>query len=244
MGKKILLFTLLSILLLLIFSCSIYCPDRQVLVTIPKHPWETATGQSLWYTLKWTVGDQIQSIHITGEERTIKLKIPVGETVLIAAYPLGDMCPFGGVVTPMDKNSHLTLDQNDGTIVAMLFDIDREVTCQLNYHLLKQKIGKISDDYRLIDKLKMLRDLQNGELSDISIKKVAPFGIDSFVLPDGLWISENLYNASLYVKDGLTNPVNLPEGIHRYLNKELDRILDLVVDNSGSFYSFLRQNLI
>ena len=68
--------------------------------------------------------------------------------------------------------------------------------------------------------------------------------MDSFVLPNGLWTSEYLRDSSLYITDNLSPQLELPEGVFRYLNPEMERVLVLIVDASGNSYSYLRQSLI
>jgi hypothetical protein len=89
-----------------------------------------------------------------------------------------------------------------------------------------------------------LRDLQNGELSQTSFKAVSLFGVDPFVLPNGLWTSEYLCDPSLYISYNLSPQLQLPEGVFRYLNSDMDRVLVLIVDSSGNSYSYLKQSLI
>ena len=244
MKEKSLLYVLLAMSALLLFSCSVVSPDRALEVTIPSHPWEKVAGKSLWYTLKWTYGDQIRSTYLSPDQRTLRLYVPPGETVLIAAYPLGDMNPFGAAVTPLDTSSSIILNQNDGVIVGELLDIDRKVTSRLNYGLISKEVREKTDDYRNIEKVSFLRDLQNGVLKETSIKVVSLFGVDGFALPNGIWTSEFLQDPGLVVTDGISPPIQLPEGVFRYLNTEMDRVLVLIVDSAGNSYSYLRQSLV
>lgn len=244
MKIKILIYVLLALSALLCFSCSVVSPDRALEVTIPSHPWEKATGKSLWYTLRWTYGDEIRSTYLSTDQRTLRLYVPPGETVLIAAYPLGDMSPFGAVITPLDTSSSIVLNQNDGVLVGELLDIDRSVTSRLNYGLISREVREKTDDFRVIEKVSFLRDLQNGVLTETSIKVVSLFGVDSFALPNGIWTSEFLQDPGLVVTDGITPPIQLPEGVFRYLNTDMDRVLVLIVDSAGNSYSYLRQSLV
>ena len=229
---------------LFLFSCSVVNPDRVLEVSIPSHPWERATGKSLWYTIKWTYGDEIRSTYLSPGQRTLRLYVPPGETVLIAAYPLGDMSPFGAAITPLDTSSSIVLNQNDGVLVGELLDIDRTVTSRLNYGLISNEMREKTDDFRVIEKVSFLRDLQNGVLSETSIKVVSLFGVDSLALPNGIWTSEFLQDSSLVVTDGMSPPIQLPEGVFRYLNTDMDRVLVLIVDSAGNSYSYLRQSLV
>lgn len=230
---------------LLVFqACSIARPDRTLEITIPSHPWESVSGKKLWYTLRWTYGDEIRSAYVPSDERVLRISVPVGETVLIAAFPLGDMSPYGGAVTPLDGNKDVVLSQNEGVLVGELLDIDRVVTSRLNYDVLSSDMHAMTDDFRNIEKVTLLRDLQNGVLCETSLKPVAPFGVDTFALPNGIWTSEFLCDPALFVTDGLSAPMELPEGVFRYLNTDMDRVLVLIVDSAGNSYSYLRQNLM
>ena len=147
---------------LLSVSCSMVCPTRRLEVSIPDHPWEYVSGKKLWYTLKWTYGTEVQSSYIGPDERNISVYVPVGETVIIAAYPLGEMAPFGAIITPLDEAIQIGLNQNDGVIANELIDIDRSVTERLNYGLIRKEIKEKCDDIRRIEHISFLRNLQNG----------------------------------------------------------------------------------
>ena len=230
---------------LLVFqACSIARPERTLEVTIPTHPWESVSGEKLWYTLRWTYGDEVRSAYVSSDERSVRISVPAGETVLIAAFPLGDMSPFGAAVTPLDSDSAVVLSQNDGVVVGELLDVDRVVTSRLNYDVLSSDMHALTDDFRNIEKVTLLRDLQNGVLSDTSLRLVAPFGVDSFALPNGIWTSEFTCDPAVFVTEGLSAPMQMPEGVFRYLNTEMDRVLVLIVDSAGNSYSYLRQNLM
>ena len=230
---------------LLVFqACSIARPERTLEVTIPAHPWERASGKKLWYTLRWTYGDEVRSAYVSSEERNVRISVPAGETVLIAAFPLGDLSPFGAAITPLDSDSAVVLSQNDGVVVGELLDVDRVVTSRLNYDELSSDMHTMTDDFRNIEKVSLLRDLQNGVLSDSSLRLVAPFGVDAFALPNGIWTSEFIIDPALYATEGLSTPMEMPEGVFRYLNTEMDRVLVLIVDSAGNSYSYLKQNLM
>ncbi len=240
----VLLASVLALCAMSLPSCSIEHPDRLIEVTIPDHPWELFCGVRLWYTLKWTYGKSIRSLYVSPDERKVSICVPAGETVLVAAYPLGEMNPFGGAVTPLDPSGDLVLSQNDGSVVGELLDVDRVVTMRLNYRALSSVMGNKADDLRLVEKVSLLRDLQNGELTAASIKPTALFGVDSFSMPNGLWVSEYFRDSSLVVTDGMSGDLQLPEGVFRYLNVEMGRELVIVVDSVGDCFSYLRQSLV
>ena len=225
-------------------SCSNVVTRRTVEIEIPSHPWEKASGSRLWYTLKWTDGTDIRALYIGPEQRRVELEIPSGETVILAAYPLGELNPFGGAVTPLDNSATFVLSQNEGPLADELLSLDCEVTRELNYGLLLDNMLEKCDDLRQIGRISIIRDMQNRQLRDTSIKVVSLFGIDTFTLPNGIWTSEYLRDPDLVVTDNTAGPLELPEGVFRYLNTDLDRVLVLIVDSRGDSYSYLRQSII
>jgi len=242
--KKILFVILAAFVLAACVSCSIARPERVLDIVIPTHPWESVSGKKLWYTLRWTYGEEVRSMYIPPDEREVTINVPAGETALVAAFPLGDMSPFGAAVIPLDTGRTVVLTQNDGVMVGELLDIDRMVTSRLNYTRVAEVMREKASDFRCIDKVTFLRDLQNGVLSEDSIKPVVLFDVDSFAAANGIWTSEFIRDPGLYVTDGYTSPMQLPEGVFRYLNTEMDRVLVLIVDSAGNTYSYLRQSLM
>ena len=241
--RKIIFAVLLAAVVLLA-SCSQGVYRRTVEIVIPPHPWEKASGKKLWYTLRWTDSSGLRSLYVGPEQRSIVLEFPIGETVLVAAYPLGELGPFGGAVTPLDEAFTLELSQNEGVIVNELLSLDREVTRELNYVLLCRTMLEKCDDIRQIGKVSVIRDLQNRQLHDASVKKVSLFGVEQFAVPDGIWTSEYLRDPDIVVTGGTAGPLELPEGVFHYLNTELDRVLVLIVDSRGDRYCYLRQSLV
>ena len=241
--RKIIFAVLLATVVLLA-SCSQGVCRRAVEIVIPPHPWEKASGKKLWYTLRWTDSSGVRSLYIGPEQRSVSLDVPVGETVIVAAFPLGELNPFGGAVTPSDESGTLTLSQNEGVFANELLSLDREVTRELNYSLLVDNMLKKCNDLRQIGKISVIRDIQNRQLHDASIKPVSLFGIEPFAVPEGIWTSEYLRDSDLVVTDGSASPLELPEGVFRYLNTELDRVLVLIVDSRGDRYCYLRQSTV
>ncbi len=241
--RKIFIAVIIAAVVLLC-SCSQGMYSRTVEVVIPPHPWEKASGKNLWYTLRWTDSSGVRSLYVGPEQRSVSLDVPIGETVIVAAYPLGELNPFGGAVCPPEESQTLVLSQNEGVFANELLSLDREVTKELNYGLLVDNMLKKCDDLRQIGKVSVIRDIQNRQLHDASIKAVSLFGIEPFAVPDGIWTSEFLRDPDLVVSDGTAGPLELPEGVFRYLNAELDRVLVLIVDSRGDRYCYLKQSLV
>ena len=237
MKRKLFLLILATIFSLLV-SCSYVQPTRTVSFRIPQHPWESVCGKKLWYTLRWTDGESVSSIHLSQDERTVTVEVPPGRTVLAVAYPLGDMSPFGAVITPEDSNANVLMTQEDGAFVNMLIDMNSQVLGMLDYGLIQEQMRRKTDDIRRIEDISLIRDIQNGELSESSLKLAPCFDVQSFALSNGIWESEFLRDPSIVATDGMGSPVSLPAGVYRFLNVEDEMVLVLIVDRDGAFYSY------
>jgi len=240
MKKTILFVTVIAAICLT--CCTQFNLSRTIEVTIPSHPWEEASGRRLWYTLRWTDGNCVRSVHVGQDQRTVEISALAGNTVVIAAYPLGDLNPFGAVLTPVDRNGLVQLNQNDGVVAALLLDIDVEISKRLNYGLIRERMLEITDDFRLIEHVSLLRDIQNGELSDSSFSLSQVHEIGPFALPNGVWESEYSRDPAIISSDSFSCPVKLPDGVFRFLNAETLMELVLIVDENGDRYSYLRRS--
>lgn len=241
MKRKHILLTLAALLsLALVFSCSHVRLKRKVRLTIPRHPWESITGKKMWYTLRWTDGDGLKTLHVNQDQRSVTIEVETGRTVLAVAYPLGDMSPFGAAISPDDIRTELVLTQEEGYLVSLLSDLDPDMIGQLNYSLILDCIAEKTDDIRKIDDVSFLRDIQNGDLTDSTFKVCESFEVGPFALSNGIWESEFLRDPGIVVQDSMASPVTLPAGVFRYLNTEENMVLVLIVDREGNFYSYLK----
>ena len=231
---------LLVLALTVLCSCSQMQIKRNIHLRIPQHPWEKLSGKAMWYTLRWTDGGEVKTLHLTQDERNVEMEVSVGQTVLAVAYPLGEMSPFGAAITPIDGDGEVLMTQEDGVLINMFIDVDPEVLGMINYGLIREKMLEKTDDPRELDDGSLLRDIQNGELSSASFKHIGTFAVGPFALSNGIWESEFLKDSGIVASDGRSSQVDLPSGVFRYLNDEDDMVLVLIVDRDGNFYSYLR----
>lgn len=229
--------------LVVLSACSDIKPERTVAIRIPQHPWET-DDTKLWYSLKWTSGSEINVLHIEKGQREISITVPSGESVFVCAFPLGNMRPFGTVITPFDNSEVFVLNQNDGFFAQLFMDSDRVAMAGINYPLLKAYALEVSFDFRLLDKIKILKDSLNGKLGKTSLKLVEAYDVLSFAIPNGFWVSESVLDHNILTTDGTTGVLKLPEGVHRYYNNSLQRELIIVVDSDGKTFHYLKIGLL
>ena len=243
-------------------SCSAAFLDRRITIEIPQHPWERYDNDSrIWYSLKWSYGRETKNLYVSPEERVVQIDVPIGETVFVCAFPLGEMRPFGAVVTPFDSSSSFVLGQDDGYLASILLDADRDATKGINYKALKEAFGKVEDEFlwnasslydgpavlqwtMALDKVRFLRDVMNGELCESSIVFLEPFEVPGFAVPNGVWIGESVLGSYIVVKDSMMPPLWLCEGVHRFYNPAMDRELVVVVDERGGSFRYMRQALV
>ena len=118
--KKLLSASFAVLLLVLLVSCSFVQPRRTIRILIPQHPWEKVSGRKLWYTLRWTDSDGLKTLHVTQDMRAVDIEVDPGRTTVVAAYPLGELSPFGTAVTPADNRKEVLLSQDEGFLTSLL----------------------------------------------------------------------------------------------------------------------------
>ncbi len=237
--KKIITLLLYSVIILV--SCMQNIDSKIVNIAIPMHPWEENSSQKMWYTLRWTCGEEILSRHVDTETRTLSISIPTGETVFICAYPLGEMVPFATAVTPLDDKLIYVLNQNDGYLAKEFMDIESGVRSRINFNFLLQACYSKTEDFRKINMVDLLQDALNGHITKTSVKIKSPVEIPPLSVLDGIWISENLNDNLLNIDDSKTPVLYLNPGIHRYYCPEINREIRITVDYDGTTHSVMRQ---
>ena len=243
MRQNIRILIVLICVLVVLSSCSDIKPERTVAIQIPPHPWEDEDTK-LWYSLKWTTGSEINVLYISKDQREVSITIPSGESVFVCAFPLGNMRPFGTVITPFDNSKAFVLNQNDGVFAQLFMDSDRAAMAGINYPLLKNYALELSFDFRLFNKVTLLKDALNGKLGKSSFKVGELYDVLSFAIPNGFWVSESVLDHNILTSDGFSGLLRLPEGVHRYYNRTLERELIVVVDSDGKTFHYLKIGLV
>lgn len=243
MRQNIWILLFLICVLFALSSCSDIKPKRTVAIQIPQHPWED-DDTKLWYSLKWTTGSEINVLYISKDQREVSITIPSGESVFVCAFPLGNMRPFGSIITPFDNSSVFVLNQNDGVFAQLFMDSDRAAVAGINYPLLKSYAYEVSFDFRNLNRIKILKDSLNGNLGKSSLVAVEIHNVLSFAIPNGFWICESVLGHNILTTDGTSGALHLSEGVHRYYNRTLERELIIVVDSDGKTFHYLKLGLV
>ena len=237
-------FFLIFITLLLAVSCSYDSLYRTVTIEIPEHPWEKFAGENIWYNLCWSDYNRINELYVSPSQRIVHIRIPLGVTVPVCAYPIGEMQAFGFVFTPLDDNSFIQLNQNDGYLANILINLDYDPVKNLNYGKLREKASGLTDDFRLIDETELVKDILNGNLKASSLKINNRITVPPFPAVNGTWVSESVNDARIIFMGNMTTELELPPGVNRFLNAEKNLELRIVIDSDGSVYHFERVPLV
>ena len=226
---------LLFVSICLITGCSLFPQTREVSLSIPYHPWENGTDRQMWYTLRWTGESSIESLHIPRGTKSATISVPIGKTVIICAYPLGKMTPFGAVIQMDEQNNNIRMTQNDGILCSYLINLDRDVTSILNYRKIKEKISSGCRDFRVINTETLTSDILNGTIDDSSFKKMELKKVTPLNIPEGHWVPASFFDASFDITSGQETPeLNLTPGIHYYINHQTNIELRLFPDENSS----------
>ena len=209
---------------------------RTVSITIPQHPWENGTGVELWYKLKWNEGTQIRTKFIPNTQRVIQLRIPSVHTVLICAYPLESMIPFGTGISAGNQDRYFILNQDDGLLANLLLNTCDPSVLTVNFEKLSRKSLSVSDNFSILNTTILIQDVLNGNLSSKSFQPVETIKLTDLPMYSGLWIPENVHEQPFTVsEDGIVPVLELFPGIHRYLCIKRNLEVHLIVSEDDVF---------
>lgn len=235
--KKFLLF--LTVVLCFLTGCSKEVLTlKDVCILIPEHPWELSGQNSMWYSLIWSHDGVEKYLYVDTNTRQVHIQIPKDQTVVICAYPLDTLHPFGAFVTPLDSGI-VTLDQNVGYLADIVLNGALNVTPNLNSTLLIEKAKTVTTDFRYIEESILLADILNGQLQSSSLRKTNPVEIRDLEVYSGTWISENCNDMFLDPSE-----VYLPVGVSRFYNVERNLEMRIVVNTDGTYSKFEERALV
>jgi len=238
-------FIVIFSILLLFCSCSYDINEKVCLsISIPSHPWEIG-GNSLWYTLKWTDGNEIKTRYVSENERQIKVYSKASQTVLVALYPLGRLNPFGGYYLPFSKSTNVKVSQQTGVIVSQFLTLDEYCRASINFKAIKDKISSLTFDYRLIDYTRLKKDLNNNEVNNNSFKILKKSTLRNCIIPSGLYTSENIMDGTFFIYNNKIPELTITPGWHCYYNFEKQIEFKVYVDSEDEkITTYLRSGIL
>lgn len=231
--SKALLPAVLFLYVFFLCSCSGGLLWREVEVQIPSHPWEDATGSLLWMELRVVYPDYEERTFVRTNQRTLRIKVPLGKAVVVLVYPLGNLSPFGGWISPATGDLAITLSQREGVLLDAVTRLEARNYSDLNFPLILETIAGKCDDYREIETIQLLQDIANGELSEKSIVLQEKFTCTDLSIPSGIWYGEMSLDGRLFSSSSQDPVVSMYPGVLRYYNYHRQLQLVLHMDDQG-----------
>lgn len=229
-------------------SCTDKPLQRTVRVSIPSHPWEEFSGKTLWYSLKWTSGNEVKELYADIATREFSISIPLAETVYIVAYPLGEGTPFGAAITPQNSYDTVSLTQDEGVLCRILMNTEGDAKKYVNYRKIldvcTEKCAEYKGDFRRIDDVALTKHVLNGSIQKSSVKINTLYETGTQPVLNGIWVSESIHDELIEVHSGAFPSLQLSAGIHRYYSPETGREFRITVDYDGSVQTLLRVSLV
>lgn len=237
-------FLIVIIITILCISCTLFPYEKTITVSIPQHPWENISTKKMWYSLKWTNGQSIGSLHIPRDKKSVSISIPKGKTIIICAYPLGKMNPLGVVINGNKTKNTFRLSQNTGAICSFLINIDQHISSILNYDKIEKVLKLNFQDYRLLNANKLSADIINGEISKDSFCRIGKKQVLLSCIPKGKWIPSCLLDEPISIdKADKKISLFLSPGIHYYINNIKNLELKISVENNGSCFCIISPSI-
>lgn len=230
--KSVLLIVLLCFVLLV--SCSSEIGSRTIEIIIPLHPWEKQSTGGMWYTLSWTDNGEIKTRHIDKNTRKTSISVHNGGTTVICAYPLDRLNPIGAMIGPADESETVTLNHEQGWFAGILINLDSRVSASVNPSKIMKRAAEVTKDVRNLDRILFIKDVLNGKLSDSSFSLLNKTTVGPLIVPDGLWISENINDPSFISTDGQSPSFLLPAGTYSWYCQKLELEYVISTDSEGN----------
>lgn len=226
---------LLLLIILLFPSCSVEL-WQDVTVTVPEiHPFESVSGNSLWYELRYFNGESIIEETLEPGTREFSIRVKSGGLRPIVLVPLGKLSPIGGFYEPGDRKVSLYSDR--GNLASILVDASGyrpDVVSRFSYRWLCLD-GK---DSSTLDQRLFLEHLFAGTLSYSNLKNSPLFSPLIEGIPSGYWISDSDRVSSFTIADtGDSYAFRLFAGVYNFWNQKREMLLTLIITEEGECFS-------
>lgn len=210
--------------------------SRTVGLRIPTHPWEEASGRRLWYDLVLRGKGFERRFHVNQDTRELAVEIPLGEPVVVLAYPLCSASPMGGWISPETGRGPVELSQRDGLVLEALARADADWN-GIDYPVLEKEIRKRTDDFRKVDKARLAADAARGRLRRTSVVLNQMVEAEDLDLPSGIWVSEFWEGDRLAARLGLDPVAGLYPGEERFYCFDRNLMAVFTVGEGGASWT-------
>lgn len=205
-------------------------------MTIPElHPFERASGNSLWYVLKYFNGEKVIEETLESGTREFNIRVLSGGLRPVAIIPLNKLSPIGGFYEPGDRKISLYSDR--GNLASILVDAAEyrpDAVSRFSFKWLASD-GK---DSSTLDQSAFLESLLAGTLSHSTLKNSPLFNPTIEGIPSGYWISDSDRVRSFLnsdSSDGVT--FNLFAGVYNFWNMEREMVMTIIMSEDGQCFS-------
>ncbi|MDC7244731.1 MAG: hypothetical protein PQJ47_02300 [Sphaerochaetaceae bacterium] len=213
---------IITVFLLVLLAGSCVESHEVTLYLSDDHNWELESGRRMWYTLLYSCENEVHSIHLSVGTRKVTLLLPLLDTHIFAAYPLGYLPPAGTALTPLsdDRIGYLTYEKGPMCDVLIRFVSGwGAVVSNINVDRILQDIAESEASLLSADYYEIAARLIRGEYesNDIVLKPLFSTTLDTF--PAGKYLSSSPLIPSFYKNSSkeVTIP-SLPPGTHHFFN--------------------------
>lgn len=229
---------IILVILILMTSCSMSIPKTITVNLKDNHTWEEVQGRSMYYTLKYFDGDEVKTLNLDADVKTVNITIKDGGLRPIIAIPIGRLAPLGGFYMPL-SGSEVNLYREKGTFAAMLINAVSfmpQAVSDLNY----DKIERMGIDLEIINQELFLEELFAEKLSEKSFKNTKIYTITLDSLLSGYWYRDNPRSDDLFIKNnGDSVTMKLFPGSYYWANFDRGIFFSLLITEKGEAYSSL-----
>ena len=224
--------------LVLLSSCHLELwTDVEVTFSEP-HPYEEASGNGLWYELRYFNGREIVERILPVGARRFTISVLAGGTRPISVIPLGTLSPYGGFYEPGVKRVELSSEA--GAIADLLVDTSSynpDSVSRLSIEWLVDEFFDLS----IISESSLLENLYDGTISNSSLKTNKIYHIEIDMLPSGYWISDRVEVQSFSLdKSGDVARMSLFPGFYCFWNLSRSLLFSIIITEDGRYYTQMK----
>ena len=227
----------LFILLILLSSCSFSGYTTLTCHIADEHPYEQASGTSMWHRVVYFDGKDVKSFKLDAGVRTFKIHVRTGGLRPVVVIPLNKLSPIGGYYED-GCNTYVNLYSENGSFLNTLLDgakVRADAVSSLSLEWLKST----GYDFGTIDQASFLESLFDGNLTQEKVKNSTYFHPKIDSISDGHWISDSVKADSFTIRGEDEIVLNLFAGVYNFWCVEKNLLLTVVIAEDGRMYTMM-----